>query len=192
MKIDKDELLRLYNLELDELLSISSKYISDDVEFYGDLGTSYAYFVNPAVVEELNETAFRYAWFNEILDVTIYVGKDGYINHIQGFSDEDPMITNNYVDIKITNIGTTTLPDGVPSKPTEETKLDKIDINRELGNICENTGLEDYDMETMFVDLPELYDFINKWNAKQDCTYFVGQTIRVIPSKETLDEYCEE
>ena len=33
MKIDKDELLRLYNLELDELLSISSKYISDDVEF---------------------------------------------------------------------------------------------------------------------------------------------------------------
>lgn len=97
---------------------------SDDVEFYGDLGTSYAYFVNPAVVEELNETAFRYAWFNEILDVTIYVGKDGYINHIQGFSDEDPMITNNYVDIKITNIGMTTLPDGVPSKPTEETKLE--------------------------------------------------------------------
>ena len=33
MKIDKDELLRLYNLELDELLSISSKYVSDNVEF---------------------------------------------------------------------------------------------------------------------------------------------------------------
>lgn len=33
MKIDKDELLRLYNLKLDELLSISSKYVSDNVEF---------------------------------------------------------------------------------------------------------------------------------------------------------------
>ena len=74
----------------------------------------------------------------------------------------------------------------------EETKLDKIDINTELGNICENSGLEDYDMETMFVDLPELYDFIDKWNAKQNCTYFIGQSIRVVPSKETLDEYCEE
>lgn len=33
VKIDKDELLRLYNLDLDELLSISSKYLSDGVEF---------------------------------------------------------------------------------------------------------------------------------------------------------------
>ena len=74
----------------------------------------------------------------------------------------------------------------------QETKLDKIDINRELGNIYENSGLEDCHMETMFVDLPELYDFINKWNAKQDRTYFIGQSIRVVPSKETLDEYCEE
>ena len=74
----------------------------------------------------------------------------------------------------------------------QETKLDKIDINRELGNIYENSGLEDCDMETMFVDLPELYDFINKWNAKQDCTYFVGQAIRVIPNKQTINEYCEE
>ena len=74
----------------------------------------------------------------------------------------------------------------------QETKLDKIDINTELENICENSGLEDYDIETMFVDLPELYEFIDKWNAKQGCTYFTGQSIRVVPSKETLDEYCEE
>lgn len=33
MKIDKNELLRLYNLDLDELLSISSKYLTDYVEF---------------------------------------------------------------------------------------------------------------------------------------------------------------
>ena len=31
--IDKQELLRLYNLDLDELLEISSKYIKEDVEF---------------------------------------------------------------------------------------------------------------------------------------------------------------
>lgn len=33
MKIDKNELLRLYNLDLDELLSISSEYLTDNVEF---------------------------------------------------------------------------------------------------------------------------------------------------------------
>ena len=31
--MDKNELLRLYNLDLDELLEISSKYMKDDVEF---------------------------------------------------------------------------------------------------------------------------------------------------------------
>lgn len=33
MKIDKNELLRLYNLDLDELLSLSSEYLTDNVEF---------------------------------------------------------------------------------------------------------------------------------------------------------------
>ena len=31
--LDKQELLRLYNLDLDELLEMSSKYIKEDVEF---------------------------------------------------------------------------------------------------------------------------------------------------------------
>lgn len=97
---------------------------SADVEFYGDLGTTYAYFVDSSVARALNETAFRYAWFNEILDVTIYVNKDGYINHIQGFSDVDPNKTENFVDIKIKNIGATSLPLNTPAKPTEETKLE--------------------------------------------------------------------
>ena len=31
--INKQELLRLYNLDLDELLSISSKYLTDNIDF---------------------------------------------------------------------------------------------------------------------------------------------------------------
>ena len=31
--IDKQELLRLYNLDLDELLKLSSKYVKDEIEF---------------------------------------------------------------------------------------------------------------------------------------------------------------
>lgn len=73
---------------------------------------------------------------------------------------------------------------------TESTPIPKINIDNELERIYETTGLEDVDIESIFDDLQELYDFIEKWNEKQTYTYWEQQSIIVIPTEETLDEYC--
>lgn len=90
----------------------------DDVAYQQGL----YYIKDVAKVEELNLEAFGYAWFNDIIDICFMLDDSGYISKIYGFCDDgaDP---KNYVQISLTDFGTTTLPrmENIPSY-SEETK----------------------------------------------------------------------
>lgn len=76
--------------------------------------------------------------------------------------------------------------------PCEECHIDKIEIDRELERIVENTGLEDPECDVVFTDLKELYEFIKQWNAKQDYVYYAPLNINIKVDEKTFDEYWEE
>lgn len=84
----------------------------DDVAYQQGL----YYIKDVAKVEELNLEAFGYAWFNDIIDICFMLDDSGYISKIYGFCDDgaDP---KNYVQISLTDFGTTTLPrmENIPS-----------------------------------------------------------------------------
>ncbi|MCQ2772531.1 MAG: Ig-like domain-containing protein [Bacilli bacterium] len=62
-------------------------------------------------IKQLNDSAFGYAWFNDIIDIAMIVNDEGYISHIFGFCDEDDNgDPKNYVEIIIDNFGTTEVP----------------------------------------------------------------------------------
>ncbi|MCH5171703.1 MAG: Ig-like domain-containing protein [Erysipelotrichales bacterium] len=82
------------------------------------------YVTTDAKIDELNYSAFGYAWFNDIIDIA-FVLENGYISKIWGFCDSssDPV---NFVQIQLFNFGTTVLPpefnDITPF--SEETKME--------------------------------------------------------------------
>ena len=76
--------------------------------------------------------------------------------------------------------------------PCEECHIERIEIDRELERVVENMGLEDPEWDVIFSDLKELYDYINRWNNKQNFTYYVPLNIHIQVDDKTIDEYWEE
>lgn len=69
-------------------------------------------------------------------------------------------------------------------------KVHPIKIDDCLESIVEDMCLDEPPyMEDIFVDLNELYDFIQKWNKKQKYTYLVSEDRKIKLSEETKKEY---
>ena len=84
------------------------------------------YYINDSkVVETLNRTAFGFAWYNEVIDVSFLINEAGYINKIIALCDENFEDPKNYIIIDLYNFNETAAPTGISKHdaPNETNKI---------------------------------------------------------------------
>ncbi len=97
---------------------------------------------------------------------TFYADVDNLISGIELETEED---IPDYLDV------------------AEEVEIQKINPARLLEDLYESTDLEDC-YNDMFVATDELFDFFEKWNAKQTFTYYILGNKKVRLSEKTKQE----